>query len=94
MPVIRVKITRQENEEYFGCMIGETVEVDFEQYVAGVVASEVGNAHIEACKAQAVAARTFAMSRGCSGAGRSATAPRTRRPTGRKGTIRTRIRTP
>lgn len=64
MPTILVKITRQENEEYFGCLIGETVEVDFEKYVAGVVASEVGNAPMEACKAQAVAARTFAMSRG------------------------------
>lgn len=64
MPDILVKVTRQENAEFYGCLIGDTVTVDFEKYVMGVVASEIGNAGIEACKAQAVAARTFAMSRG------------------------------
>ena len=60
---IKVKITRAENAEYFKKNIGDVVEVDAEKYVEGVIASEIGNAHIEACKAQAVAARTFALSR-------------------------------
>ena len=60
---IRVAITRQENAEYFNKQIGDIVEVEFEEYVAAVVASEIGNAPLEACKAQAVAARSFAMSR-------------------------------
>ncbi len=36
----------------------------FEQYVATVVACEIGNSAIEACKAQATASRTFAVSKG------------------------------
>ena len=64
MPVIQVEITRQENAEYFGCKIGDIVPVDFEEYVAGVTASELASGNIEACKAQAVAARTFAVARG------------------------------
>ena len=61
---INVKITRQENAQYFNCAIGDIISVDFEEYIAAVVASEIGNSNIEACKAQAVAARTFAISRG------------------------------
>lgn len=57
---IKVKITRKENAEYYGRYVGDVVEVPLEEYVAGVVASEVGNAAIEAAKAQAIAARTFA----------------------------------
>ena len=49
---IKVKRTRDKNQ---------IIEIDFEEYIFGVVASEVGNAHVEACKAQAVAARTAAM---------------------------------
>ena len=61
---ISVRITRDENAEYFGVEVGDVVQVPFEQYVAGVVASEVGNSALEVCKAQAVAARTFAVSKG------------------------------
>lgn len=61
---ISVRITRDENAEYFGVSVGDVVQVPFEQYVAAVVASEIGNALIEACKAQAVASRTFAVSKG------------------------------
>ncbi len=61
---VRVKITRTENAAYFGCSVGDIIPIDFEWYIGGVAASEIGNVHIEACKAQAVAARTFAMSRG------------------------------
>lgn len=61
---ILVEITREENAEYFGVRVGDTVPVDFDIYVSAVVASEIGNADIEACKAQAVAARTFAVLKG------------------------------
>lgn len=61
---ISVRITRDENAEYFGVEVGDVVQVPFEQYVAGVVASEVGNSAMEVCKAQAVASRTFAVSKG------------------------------
>lgn len=61
---ISVRITRDENAEFFGVEIGDVVRVPFEQYVASVVASEVGNALPEACKAQAIASRTFAVSKG------------------------------
>ncbi len=64
MPDIKVKITREENAERFGCLVGDTVTVDFEVYVAAVVGSEIGNRHIEACKAQAIASRTYAVKRG------------------------------
>lgn len=60
--ILQVKLTRPENAEYYGTSIGDIVDVPFEDYVFGVVASEVGNAHLEACKAQAVAARSKAMS--------------------------------
>ena len=61
---IKVQITRQENADYFKVNINDIVEVDFEEYVAAVVASEIGNSPLEACKAQAVAARTYAIKKG------------------------------
>lgn len=61
---IKVQITRQQNAEYFNTKVGAIVEVEFEQYVAAVVASQLASGGLEACKAQAVAARTFAVSRG------------------------------
>ena len=64
MPEITARITQRENAEYFGVDIGDTVNVDFEEYVAAVTASEIGESGMEACKAQAVAARSLAISRG------------------------------
>lgn len=61
---MKVKITTKENMHYYDCKKGTIVEVDLEDYVTCVVASEIGNAELEACKALAVAARTFAVSRG------------------------------
>ena len=61
---IKVQLSRKENLEYFHAQLDDVIEVEFEEYVAAVVASEIGNSHIEACKAQAVAARSFAISRG------------------------------
>ena len=56
---IKVKITRDENLEYYNNQT--EIEIDIEEYLRGVVPAEVGNAHPEAAKAQAVAARTFAL---------------------------------
>lgn len=58
---IQVKITRKENMDFFGVPENTILSLDFEEYIAAVVASEIGNANLEACKAQAVAARTYAM---------------------------------
>ena len=46
---------------FFGVNNGDTVNVDFEEYVAAVTASEIGESGMEACKAQAVAARSLAI---------------------------------
>ena len=61
---MKVKITTQENMNYYSCAKNTIIDIDLEEYVGAVVASEVGNAPIEAAKAQAVAARTFAIKRG------------------------------
>ena len=61
---IKVKITTANNMKYFGCEKNTVKEIEFEDYVRCVVASEIGNASLEACKAQAVACRTFAAQRG------------------------------
>lgn len=61
---IRVCITTTENASFLNCDLQKIIEVDFEEYVATVVASEIGNAPIEACKAMAIAARTYAVARG------------------------------
>ena len=60
---MKVKITTPENMRYYECEHSTVVDVPLETYVAAVVASEIGNAPLEACKAQAVAARTFALAR-------------------------------
>lgn len=57
---VKVKLTREENISYFNAT---EIEIDLEEYLKGVVPSEIGNAHIEACAAQAVAARNFAVSK-------------------------------
>jgi peptidoglycan hydrolase-like amidase len=61
---IKVKVTTPSNMKYFKCTSGAIVEVELEDYVRCVVASEIGKAPLEACKAQAIACRTFACSRG------------------------------
>ena len=55
---IKLKLSRNENISYFGT---DEVRIDIEEYLKGVVASEVGNASLNTCRAQAVAARTFAL---------------------------------
>lgn len=58
---IRVKLSRDENLKHFGVATGSIVTMDSETYLMGVVPAEVGNAPPECCKAQAIAARTYAM---------------------------------
>lgn len=41
---IQVKLTRQENADYYGKVIGSIVSVDIETYLLGVVPAEIGNA--------------------------------------------------
>lgn len=61
---IKVQITTQENIEFYKCKKNDIVEVDFEQYIATVVMSEIGTSNLEAAKAQAIAARTYAIYKG------------------------------
>ena len=61
---IKVKITLAGNMKYYNCPKDTIKEIELEDYVRCVVASEMGNAPLEACKAQAIASRTFAVSRG------------------------------
>lgn len=56
--LIKVKLTRQENIDYYH---SDLIEIDIEEYLKGVVPSEIGNALLPACKAQAIAARSFAL---------------------------------
>lgn len=60
---ITVKLTRQENADFYKVPVGTVVALDMETYLMGVVPAEIGNAPLEACKAQAVAARSFAFHR-------------------------------
>lgn len=55
---ISLKLTRDANIKHYG---KSEIIIDIEEYLKGVVGSEIGNASINACRAQAVAARTFAF---------------------------------
>lgn len=55
---VTLSLTNQSNINHYNDSL---VELDMEEYLKGVVPAEIGNAHIEACRAQAVAARTFAL---------------------------------
>lgn len=57
---ISIKITKNQNSLFYGLPIGSIVKVPITMYVAGVVSNEIGNAPLEACKAQAIVARTNA----------------------------------
>ena len=51
---IKLQIGRQENADYFGRNLDDIIDIEFEQFLIGVVASELSNNNIQACKAQAV----------------------------------------
>lgn len=57
---IKLKLSRQENLDYYNA---EEITIDLEDYLKGVVPSEIGNAALEACKAQAVCCRNYAMNK-------------------------------
>lgn len=57
MPKITLNLTKTSNQTFYG---SDQTVLDLDLYVAGCVAQEVGNANIEVCKAQAIAARTNA----------------------------------
>lgn len=57
---ITVKLSREENINYYN---SDIIELDIEEYLKGVVPSEIGNTYIEACAAQAICARTYAISK-------------------------------
>ena len=61
---IKVKITTNENIKFYGCEKNTIKEIELEDYVAIVVASEIGNAPAEALKAQAIASRSYACAQG------------------------------
>ena len=61
---IKIKITKQENINFYKCKKNDIIEIDFEQYIATVVMSEIGTSNLEAAKAQAIAARTYAVYKG------------------------------
>lgn len=66
--ILRVQISRLENTSYFNVMRGDIVNIDIEDYLCGVVPAEMGEGPLEALKAQAIVARTFALPYAKSGA--------------------------
>lgn len=60
---IKVKLQRAGNLQHYGVPKDTIIDIEIEEYLVGVVSSEIQNSHPEACKAQAIAARTFAMRR-------------------------------
>ena len=60
---VNIRLTRAENATHHNVAIGTVITLDREDYLGGVVPAEIGNAPIEASKAQAIAARTFAYVR-------------------------------
>lgn len=60
----KVIITPEHLVKVFDCVSEEIMVLDLEDYIAGVVAAEMpGSFHIEALKAQALAARTYTLVR-------------------------------
>lgn len=57
---IKIKLTREENAEYFHANVGDVVTIPLELYLLGVVAAEAVVQYPHASMAQAVASRTFA----------------------------------
>jgi len=57
--IVKFQIKNPENAEFFNKPIGTVIQLPIEEYLLGVVPAEIGNSHIEACKAQAIAARSL-----------------------------------
>lgn len=58
---IKIMINDKRNAAHYKLEVGSIVEENVDVYIEGVVAAEIGNAPLEACKALAITARTFAM---------------------------------
>ena len=48
---IKVQISTAGNMKYYNCAKNTIIEIELEDYIKCVVASEIGNAPLEACKA-------------------------------------------
>ena len=59
MKTIKVKLTKSVNANFYTVPVGDVVEISLREYLHGVVASEMGVAPREACRAQAIASRTL-----------------------------------
>ena len=59
MKTIKVKLTKTINANFYCVPINDIVEISLREYLHGVVASEMGVAPKEACRAQAIASRTL-----------------------------------
>jgi len=59
LKLMKVKLTKQLNADFYHVSVNSVIEISEKEYLRGVVASEIGNAHKEACRAQAVVSRTF-----------------------------------
>lgn len=59
MKTIKVKLTKSVNADFYTVSVGDVVEISLREYLHGVVASEMGVAPREACRAQAIASRTL-----------------------------------
>lgn len=59
---IKLQITKPENAKFFGKPIGTIISLPTEEYIKGVVPAEVGNPPLEAGIAQAIVARSLALS--------------------------------
>lgn len=57
---ITIKITNENNALVLGINKDSIIKIELEDYVFGVIASEIGNANYQACCAQAIASRTLA----------------------------------
>lgn len=63
--LVNVKLTRSENADYHHMEVGKVLTIDIEEYLRGVVPSEVDASRgMEALKAQAIAARTYGIFHG------------------------------
>lgn len=55
---VTMRLSREENITYYN---KEEITLDIEEYLRGVVATEIGNSPVQACAAQAIVSRNFAM---------------------------------
>ena len=57
---VKLRLSNQKNADYYHASVGNVVQIELNDYLWGVVAAQMGNAPMQALKAQAVACRTTA----------------------------------